>query len=171
MGLLDRIFRRDAAPSPHALYAAIVGVARDPDWYRAGAAPDTLDGRFDMLAAVLAAVLLRLDAEGAAGRMAAVRLTELFVTDMDAQLREAGIGDIVVGKHIGRMMGALGGRLGAYRSGLGAGGDLADALRRNLYRGNTPDAAAVAHNAARLQALGQRLRARTIAALLAGEIG
>ena len=37
----------------------------------------------------------------------------LFIDDMDATLRQIGIGDYVVGKHVGRMMGALGGRLGA----------------------------------------------------------
>src|SRR3546814_14593147 len=55
---------------------------------------------------------------------------------MDGQLRQIGIGDMIVGKHIGRMMSALGGRLSAYRSGLGAGESLEDALVRNLYRGN-----------------------------------
>ena len=72
---------------------------------------------------------------------ASVRLTERFVTDMDGQLRESGIGDIGVGKHIGKMMAMLGGRLGAYRDGLAA-GDLDTALRRNLYRGVEPEAAA-----------------------------
>ena len=40
---------------------------------------------------------------------------------MDGQLRQMGIGDIVVGKHIGRMMSMLGGRIGAYRDGLTGG--------------------------------------------------
>ena len=42
-------------------------------------------------------------------------LTERFITDMDGSLREIGISDQVVGKHIGNMVSALGGRLGAYR--------------------------------------------------------
>src|SRR5205823_30948 len=70
-------------------------------------------------------------------------LTERFVDDMDGQLRQMGIGDIVVGKHIGKMMSMLGGRLGAYRDGLAA-GDLAPALVRNLYRGEAPASAALA---------------------------
>ena len=32
-------------------------------------------------------------------------LIELFVEDMDPQLREVGIGDMIVGKHIGRLAG------------------------------------------------------------------
>src|SRR3546814_9204461 len=69
---------------------------------------------------------------------------------MDGQLREIGIGDIIVGKHIGRMMSMLGGRLGAYRAGL-AEGDLAPALVRNLYRGTAPAPAALAHTRDRLR--------------------
>ena len=42
-------------------------------------------------------------------------LTDRFIADMDGSLRQDGVGDQVVGKHIGRMMAALGGRLGAYR--------------------------------------------------------
>ena len=84
--------------------------------------PDTIDGRFDMVAAVTALVLLRLEAEGEAGAGRSVLLTEMFIDDMDATLRQIGIGDYVVGKHVGRMMSALGGRLGAFREALAAGG-------------------------------------------------
>ena len=110
MGFWKRWLGGGAAAQPDPLYAAIVAQARAPDWYVAGAVPDTIDGRFDMVATVLALVLLRLEAEPA-GLAASARLTEQFVTDMDGQLREIGIGDVVVGKHMGRMMGALGGRL------------------------------------------------------------
>src|SRR3546814_6821397 len=52
--------------------------------------------------------------EGEPLRQAAVDLTERFIDDMDGQLRQIGIGDFVVGKHVGKMMGALGGRMDAY---------------------------------------------------------
>ena len=117
MTLLQRLFapRRDAA-ALRPLYDLVVETGRDPAWYRDGGVPDTLDGRFDMVAAILSLVLLRLEAEGDAARRESVLLTEIFVDDMDASLRQIGIGDFVVGKHIGKMMGALGGRLGAFRS-------------------------------------------------------
>ena len=116
MSFLQRIFGRgDRRKAYEPLYRAIVALARDPAWYRDGQVPDTIDGRFDMLAAVTALVLLRLEAEGEAAREASALLTETFVADMDASLRQIGIGDYVVGKHIGRLMGALGGRLGALR--------------------------------------------------------
>lgn len=86
-----------------ALYNRIIVEGRRTDWYEQGAVPDTLDGRFDMIAAILCAVLIRLDqAEEAKQEIA--WLTELFVTDMEGQLRQIGIGDLIVGKRVGEMM-------------------------------------------------------------------
>ena len=151
-----------------ALYNAVVVEGRRERWYLAGAVPDTVDGRFDMIAAVLSMVLLRLEAEPE-GAGTAARVTERFVDDMDGQLREIGIGDIVVGKHIGRMMSMLGGRLGAYRDGVAA-RDLKPALIRNLYRGAAPTPEAVAHVAAGLAAFNDRLAALPLAAVMVGGI-
>ena len=167
MGWLSRLLgERDETALP--LYDAIVARARQPHWYVDGAVPDTVDGRFDMVAAMLATVLLRLESDPAAAEFSA-RLTERFVDDMDGQLREAGIGDIVVGKHVGRMMAMLGGRLGAYRDGWAA-GDLGPALIRNLYRGGVPEEAAVAHVAGRLGDLRERLAAIPLASILDGKL-
>jgi cytochrome b pre-mRNA-processing protein 3 len=168
MGLLKRLFgapQRGTAPQ---LYAAVVARGREPHWYAEGAVPDTIDGRFDMIAAVLAVVLLRLESEPA-GIAPSTALAECFIEDMDGQLREIGIGDIVVGKHMGRMMGMLGGRLGAYRDGF-ASGNLGPALVRNLYRGVAPEDAALAHVEARLRAFRDALAAAPIDPLLAGEL-
>lgn len=151
-----------------ALYRAAVARAREPHWYLTGGVPDTLDGRFDMIAAVLAMVMLRLE-DDPGGAAAATHLAEAFVDDMDPQLREIGIGDLLVGKHIGRMMGMLGGRLGAYREALAA-GDLAPALVRNLYRSEPCDPVAVAHVAEAMLALRERLANAETLRLIAGEL-
>ena len=150
------------------LYHQVVARARAPHWYLAGAVPDTVDGRFDMVAAVLALVLLRLEREDA-GAATAAWLTERFVDDMDGQLREIGVGDVVVGKHIGRMMAMLGGRLGAYRQGF-AGGALGPALVRNLYRGKAPADAALAHVEAELVRLHQALAAMPLGDVIEGQL-
>jgi len=166
-GLTGLFRRRTREPELAALYGAIVAAARSPDWYRYGAVPDTLDGRFDMIAAVFALVLLRIEAEGEAGRAPAATLTERFIDDMDGQLRQLGIGDIVVGKHIGRMMGALGGRLGALREAF-AGGDLDGAIDRNIYRGAVPGDGAHAAVREGLTGLRARLAGAPAAELIAG---
>ncbi|MBS0480433.1 MAG: ubiquinol-cytochrome C chaperone family protein [Proteobacteria bacterium] len=166
MGFFDRFkAKRDETA---ALYAAVVARARAPHWYVEGAAPDTIDGRFDMIAAVLAMVMLRLENDPA-GAPAATHLAEAFVDDMDPQLREIGIGDLLVGKHVGRMMGMLGGRLGAYRDGIAA-GDLKPALVRNLYRGAGPGDDALAHVERELLALRAAMAGLSVDRLIAGEL-
>jgi cytochrome b pre-mRNA-processing protein 3 len=171
-------FRLASPPEPPlaALWDAIVALARDPGWYTRHAVPDTLDGRFDMVALVAVLVLLRLEALDL--RHEAALLTERFVEDMDGSLREIGVGDMVVGKHVGRMVGALGGRLGAYRAALAEGepeGLLAEALARNVYRktaeqlgeGGTPRLAALARD---VRALHARIMAAEPSALLEGRL-
>lgn len=166
MALLQKLFgvtRQRAALAP--LYRAVVARGRDPAWYCDGRVPDTIEGRFDMVAAVLALVLLRLEAEGEPGRGPSVLLTETFIDDMDATLRQIGIGDYVVGKHVGRMVSALGGRLAAFRE-LPFDG----AVRRNVFHEAPPSEEAVAVVARRLGALAEALGAARIEPLLAGEM-
>lgn len=167
MGWLNALLgRRDETTL--ALYTAVVREGRAPHWYAKGLVPDTIDGRFDCIATVLAVAMLRLE-QDPAGAESAARLTERFVDDMEGQIREAGIGDVVVGKHMGKLMAMLGGRLGAYRDGF-AGGDLDGALLRNLYRGEHPGEAALAHARAALLAWRDRLAATPLEPLLAGEL-
>lgn len=147
MTLLKKLFGR-GEPDPKLklipLYNQIVAKAREPHWYVEGQVPDNIDGRFDMVAAILSLVLLRLeDDKNHALDMA--RLTEVFVDDMDGQLREVGIGDMIVGKHIGQIMSAVGGRLGAFRDSLADTKMLDDVIIRNIFRGNAPAPQALAH--------------------------
>ena len=85
-----------------------------------------------MITAVLSAVMVRVEASEL--RSESALLAELFVEDMDGQLREFGVNDVVVGKRIGKLMSVLGGRLGAYRSALNAGDldKLTAAIQRNV---------------------------------------
>ena len=171
MGFLQRLFgdtRQRAALAP--LYRAAVAVGRDPAWYREGRVPDTLDGRFDMIAAIVALILIRIEAEGDDGRAPALLLTETFIDDMDGTLRQIGIGDHVVGKHVGKMMGALGGRLAAFRSGRDAGAGFRAAVTRNIFHEAPPSPEAAAFVAGRLESFDRSLGALSLEALLAGDI-
>ncbi len=171
MSFLQRIFgRTDRRRSLDPLYRAVVALARDPGWYRDGGLADNVDGRFDMVAALTALTLLRLEAEGDSGRAPAALLAELFVEDMDASLRQIGIGDYVVGKHIGRLMGALGGRLGALRAAREAGGDLDPFVRRNVFHEAPPSDESVDWVSARLEGIACALEAQPLSDLLAGKV-
>ncbi|MBA4095116.1 MAG: ubiquinol-cytochrome C chaperone, partial [Candidatus Accumulibacter sp.] len=77
-------------------------------------------------------------------------------------------GDMVVGKQIGRMVGALGGRLGVYRAADGS-DDLRAALVRNLWRGNEPTEAGLAHVMAEVAALRAALAAMPVADLVVAD--
>jgi len=169
LSFLQRIFGRgDRRKACEPLYRSIVALARDPAWYRDGQVPDTVDGRFDMVAAVTALVLLRLEAEGDAAREASALLAEAFVADMDASLRQIGIGDYVVGKHIGRLMGALGGRLGALREARGRG--LEAFAAHNVFHDSPPSDEAPRQVAARLERIRGALDEQPLDALLAGQV-
>lgn len=129
-----RWLRSDPARKTAAgLYAALVAQARRPEFYTRLGVPDSLDGRFELVALHAFLVLRRLksDAEGAAAGQA---LVDLFVEDMDASLREMGAGDLGVGRRVKAMAQALYGRIAAYEAGLaGSEQTLAGALRRNVF--------------------------------------
>jgi cytochrome b pre-mRNA-processing protein 3 len=178
MGLIASLKRLvgGAAPSPvEPLYAAVVAEARQPHWYVEGAVSDTLDGRFDMVVLVLALLLLRLedvtasDARHPAAQLSA-DLADRFLADMEGNLRQDGIGDQVIPKHMGRMMAALGGRIGAYRNARGDSDAMRKALRRNLYRGEPVADAAVSFAADAALRLWSRLSATPYDRLAAGHL-
>ena len=169
MGLLDRLLGRKSNQTElRALWHRVVEIAREPQWYAAGGVADTVPGRFDAISAVLTLVLLRMEASEPT-RIHAARLTELFVSDMDGQLRQSGVGDVVMGKQMGRLMSALGGRIDAFRDALTQTDDaaLTSAVERNLTLIEGGDAGAVA---AALRGLARDLAATGDAALIAGAI-
>ena len=167
MKLLDRLFRPvPAMPLRLALWQAIVGEARDARWYRDFGVADSVEGRFDMITLVLAVVLLRVEREGDGA--SSVALTELFIEDMDSQLRQSGVGDLMVGKHIGKLMATLGGRIGALREALPLGGAaLAEAVARNATLVEGADAVPLAEELLRFHAAIDQVPAE---ALLAGSL-
>jgi cytochrome b pre-mRNA-processing protein 3 len=168
MSLLARLFSSQPDPREalRQLWHRAVELSREPELYRDDGVADTVAGRFDMIAAILALVMLRLERDDLAQEN--VWLTELFVADMDAQLRETGVGDIVVGKHVGRLVSVLGGRLGALREALASEDEamLEAALERNV----TMAEAGTVALARRLRAFADKLDALDTGEVLAGRI-
>jgi cytochrome b pre-mRNA-processing protein 3 len=160
MSFLSRLL--GTAPDPREgirpLWHRVVELARDPAYYADCAVADTVGGRFDLITAIVSVMMVRLEASEL--RAESALLAELFVEDMDGQLREFGVNDVVVGKRIGKLMSVLGGRLGAYRTALNNrdAAKMAAAVGRNVTftEGTDEDTAAV-KVAGRLLALSERL--------------
>jgi cytochrome b pre-mRNA-processing protein 3 len=123
------------ADTIRALYGVIVAQARAPSFYASYLVPDTVGGRFDMIVLHLALVLRRLRCEPAELGALGQSVFDLFCTDMDHSLREMGVGDLAVPKHMRRLGEAFYGRALAYDRALDAEGEerLAPTLARNVF--------------------------------------
>lgn len=170
MSLFNRLLGR---PDPgqeqiRPLWHKVVELARDPDWYARGGVADTVPGRFDAITLVLALVMRRMDGQPEL-RAPSARLTELFVSDMDGQLRQSGVGDLAMAKRMGKLMSVLAGRMEALEQALAQPDDaeLVAVIERNV---TLNDGAEVAAIAARVRQLAARLAAIGNDDLLAGRI-
>ncbi|WP_120077654.1 ubiquinol-cytochrome C chaperone family protein [Aurantiacibacter odishensis] len=159
---------RDPREPLRPLWHGVVATSREPEWYADCGVEDSVEGRFDMISLVLSLTLIRMaNSEELAPKTGL--LTELFVADMDRQLRDTGVGDLMVGKKMGRLMAALGGRMGALREAMTeSDAALAAILQRNVTlvdNDKKPFALAV-----RTRALTGDLAAQSDDALLEGSI-
>jgi cytochrome b pre-mRNA-processing protein 3 len=141
--------RLDRRRNARELYGSIVTQARLATFYSAWGVPDTVQGRFEMVVVHLCVVLECLQAEAADGALART-LSETFIADMDASMREMTFGDLAVPREVKRAAAALFDRHRAYRGPLRArqAAALAHALAAQLtYLGadGRLDAARLAH--------------------------
>jgi cytochrome b pre-mRNA-processing protein 3 len=134
--------------------------------------PDTVNGRFDMMIIHTMLVLRRLRGGGTAADITGKLLLELLFRDMDQSLREMGVGDMGVGKHIKRMAKAMFGRAEAYEAGLDTHDDsvLIQALKVNLYRQAAPDDAIMTRMAAYIRRAAAHVQGEDVAGILTGRI-
>ena len=160
--------RPPGADAATALYEAVVAQARQPDFYLRCGLPDSLDGRFEMIALHSFIVLRRLRALGAAADEVAQVFVDTLVLDLDRSLREMGVGDLGVGKRVKQMAAGFHGRITAYDQGLAAGPEeLEAALRRNVFGTTSPEPWQVSAMAAYLR---REVEAQPDAGLLAGNL-
>jgi cytochrome b pre-mRNA-processing protein 3 len=89
------------------LYGEIVSAARAPEFYRDLGVPDTVEGRFEMIAFHLVLVVDRLGQHGSVGAAMARDLNETCITDLDDNMREIGIGDLSVPRKVKKAAAAL----------------------------------------------------------------
>lgn len=125
------------------LHSEIVGAVRQRDFYLAYAVPDTFEGRFELLALHAGLVLRRFNAAEAPGPAVAQDLVDTVFGHLDADLRQAGVGDITVPKRMKKLCEAFLGRSAAYDTALRAGPDAIEtAVVRNIYAGRDETGAA-----------------------------
>ena len=136
--------RRDRAAAER-IYTASVVAARRPQLYLAFGVPDTLQGRFEMVALHLFPILHRLMHDPGDDPELARLVSESFVADMDASFREMGVGDLSVAKRMNALYRSFAGRMNAYKRGVEEGEEaLLDAVARNVFPDGSADARALA---------------------------
>jgi cytochrome b pre-mRNA-processing protein 3 len=131
------------------LLAAVTAASRRPDLFGENRVPDTLEGRFEMLALHAALALRRLRTARAAPALGQAFVDQVF-SQLDAGLREDGVGDLSVAKRMRVLAGAFYGRVRAYDAAWEAPTALAAALARNVAA--PPFAASLAAHALALAA-------------------
>ena len=121
------------------LYAALTAQARRPEFYLSCGVPDSVDGRFEMIAIHAFLLFRRLKGQGEKAAAVAQEVYDVMFGDFDASVRELGAQDLGVGRRIKFMTEAMNGRFAAYDAGLAGGPtELELALKRNLYGTTEP---------------------------------
>lgn len=140
-----------------ALFDRAVAQARRPFWYAEAQVPDTIDGRFAMLATICALVIVRLESGSAKGEAASAALTERFIEAMDSEHRELGLNDPGLGRKVRKLVGALERRVDLWRQAAAGRSEWAGVVRDSIYRGREAEEPALERGARGLQEFWQRL--------------
>lgn len=170
--MLARLFgRRDerSAAAADSLYRAVVEAARRPVFFAELAIPDTLDGRYEMVALHAYLLLRRLKRDHPATAGLAQAMFDRMFVDFDNSLREAGVGDLGVGRRVKQMATGFYGRIAAYDAGID-GSNLEDALRRNAYGTVATDDGTLARLAEYLRLADRGLATQATSGFLAGRV-
>lgn len=167
---IARLFAgRPALTAGRRLYVEAVEQARSPRFYAEWGAPDTADGRYELYSLHVILLLNRLKHGGAAAEETAQGLFDAYVKSLDDAMREAGVGDLSVGRKIRNLGAAFMGRIKGYDAALGAlpdTGELRALIARTTFGGDETAAARLSAYAAEAHG---RLAATALATLLSGE--
>ena len=169
--MLKFLFPR-LTPAPErgiALFDAVTATAREPHWYVAGEVPDTLEGRFRMLATIVALVLVRLERCGEGGNALSVAVTERFIEVMESEHRELGLGDPKLGRTVRKLVAALAHRVDIWRSAADGAIPWTDAARQSVYTGENR-AGPLDHSAVSLRTFWTQLQAVDLDSLAEGRM-
>ncbi len=169
---LDRLLARRSEKSvARRLYDTAVARGRLPALYATMGAPDTIEGRFEILILHVILLLDRLNGENPEAAALRQALFDVYLSDLDGALREMSVGDLAMGKRMRKLGQAFYGRARAYGDGLASLPDLAkleDVIARTVLDGvDGVDPTPLAAYAARGR---DSLASVETNALLAGEV-
>ena len=152
------------------LFDIAVEEARQTHWFLDGGVPDTVSGRFAVLATIVALLTVRLERGGPAGELASVALTERLVEALDTELREMGLGDPTLGKQVRKLVGSVGGRVERWRALVDGEGNWPGEIVRSLDLPSPHEPAALRHCETALRALWQKFTLSGVEELVEGRI-
>lgn len=116
----------------NALYYKAAKQGRHPAFYEKMGVPDTLDGRFEMILLHVFVVMQAIKGTAEGDKLAQALFDTMF-RDMEKSLREIGIGDLSVPRHMQRMMQGFNGRVIHYEKAVQGEENLEEVVRRNIY--------------------------------------
>lgn len=151
------------------LFGLAVEEARQLHWFVEGEVPDTVNGRFAVLATIVALVTVRLERDGDDGRQESAALTERLVETLDAEIREMGLGDPTLGKQVRKLIGAVAGRVERWRLLAASDEPWTEEVKRSVYGDEAAAPGAVAHTETGLRGLWQRLEKCSLQDLVEGK--
>ncbi len=173
------LFRKNPSlDNARTVYAAIISQARDPYFFTEPAAsadtgfgaPDTVEGRFEILTLHMYAALRRFKRQGNEAHKFSQTLFDTFFNNMDDSLREMGVGDMSIGRKIRKMAESFYGRVAAYEKAFDSGDESAlnEAIARNVY--GDDDQAKGAPLAEYLRNLVAALESQELNSLMSGKV-
>jgi cytochrome b pre-mRNA-processing protein 3 len=151
------------------LHASAVRRARLPALYARFGAPDTVEGRFEMLSVHIILLIERLTGQDGAAAETRQLLFDAFVSHLDGAMREMGVGDLAMAKRMRRLGEAFYGRLQSYSLALERlpdTGELAAVVARTILEGSDASPQPLATYLAGVHA---SLRAQSADELFSGE--
>ena len=116
------------------IYKFIVEQSRVKEFYSILEVPDTIDGRFELIALHFYFIENAINKENIEQKEIYNQILEIMYKDFDMNLREMGVGDLSVGKKIYHMTEAFTGRIIAYRSlDIKKQKDIYTSFKKNIY--------------------------------------
>ena len=132
--------KKNSSKEAKHLYNTALDQSRLEVFYSEYGVPDSVDGRFEMIALHVFLILHRLKQKDINNNDLSQELFDHMFKDLDQALREMGIGDLSVGRKVKSMAKAFYGRVAAFEASLHDEKELNEAIFRNVYRGQKGNA-------------------------------